>query len=256
VTAHDRKHRSRLRAVAGRARRGWYRLTDPRRLEELRGERMVFRSLEREGLLERFRGGRILEIGPKHGHDSLLLAGLGPQELVLVDLPEKRELVDAWLSRVTAFCPTRYLEMNLLYAPPAEISRLGTFDLVWCLGVVYHNVEQVRLLRRLFNLCKPQGALVLESATVRDRRLVNRNVVEIHWPRQYRDTATITHLPSRLALKSWLEMVGFSEVEIRDFYSRRTGWQRAVLTAARPTEPRPYLSYASGSEPWIAGEAS
>jgi SAM-dependent methyltransferase len=235
----------------------WWALTDPTRVAESRGERIVFRHLERTGFLSRFAGARILEIGPKHGADSRLLAGLGPSELVLLDLPEKDELVASWLPEIRGIAPTRYVSANLLYLTPDDLAELGEFDLVWCLGVVYHNVEQLRLLRRLFHLTRIGGAVVLESSTTRDRRLADKNVVEIHWPEPYRRERTITHHPSRLALKSWLEMVGFGDVRIEPAYSRATAWQRAVLTGLRPEQPLPYLSYV-GEEapPWIAGEAT
>src|SRR5439155_15404818 len=129
----------------------WWALTDPRRLAEARG-RIVFETLERSGFLERARGGRILEVGPKHGRDSVLLAGLEPCELVLLDLPEKNELVRDWLLEVESRAPTRYVQGNLLYLEPEELAALGRFELVWCCGVLYHNVEQLRLLRRLFHL--------------------------------------------------------------------------------------------------------
>jgi SAM-dependent methyltransferase len=165
--------------------------------------------------------------------------------------------VQQWLEEIEARCPTRYVVGNLMYLSPDELAELGTFDLIWCLGVVYHNVEQLRLLRRLFRLARPQGLLVIESATTRNRRLVNKNVVEVHWPDLYRGQRTITHLPSRLAIKSWLEMVGFAEVTIEQVYSRHTGWQRAVLTGVRPTEPKPYLSYVGeDAPPWVAGDAT
>jgi SAM-dependent methyltransferase len=235
------------------ARRRWWALTDPRHLEEVRGERVVFRRLERQGRLERFRGGRILEIGPKHGEDSRLLASLDPSELVLLDLPEKDALVHGWLADVDA----HYVSGNLLYMRAEEIGALGVYDLVWCLGVVYHNVEQLRLLRRLFHLTRTNGMVVVESSTTRDRRLADRNVVEIHWPRTYRGERTITHHPSRLALKSWLEMVGFADVRIEDVFSRYASWQRAVVTGVRPAEPKPYLSYVGeDAPPWVAGDAT
>lgn len=176
---------------------------------------------------------------------------------MLLDLPEKDELVQQWLPEIQALCPTRYVTGNLMYLPPDELAALGTFDLVWCLGVVYHNVEQLRLLRRLFHLTRPHGLVVIESATTRDRRLADRNVVEVHWPDLYRGQRTITHLPSRRALASWLEMVGFAEVEVEPVYSRHTGWQRAVLTGVRPAEPAPYLSYVGeDAPPWVAGDAT
>jgi SAM-dependent methyltransferase len=217
----------------------------------------VFEHLRLAGRLDRFRGGRILEIGPKHGEDSRLLAGLEPAELVLLDLPEKDALVQQWLPGLEALCPTRYVTGNLMYLSPDELGSLGTFDLVWCLGVVYHNVEQLRLLRRLFHLTRTNGLVVVESATTRNRELEDKNVVEIHWPDLYRGQRTITHLPSRLALKSWLEMVGFADVQIEQVYSRYTGWQRAVLTGVRPAEPKPYVSYAGeDAPPWVAGDAT
>jgi SAM-dependent methyltransferase len=217
-------------------------LVDPQWRKELAGERTVFTSLERLGELERFRDGRILEIGPKHGQDSRLLAGLRPAELVLVDLPQKREVVAAWLPSVPG---ARYVEGNVLYLEPHELANLGRFDLIFCLGVLYHNVEQIRLLRRLYELTAKDGLVVIESATTRDRRLASRNVVEIHWPTQYGGQRTMTHLPSRRAIVSWMEMVGFSHVRVVSAYSRPVRWQRAIVLGRRSSDDTPYLNYGS-----------
>jgi len=254
--ATERTLGSRVWSAYTRTRSLWWRVSDPRRLDEARG-RIVFEQLQKSGFLDRFAGKRILEIGPKHGEDSRLLAALRPAELVLLDLPEKEDQVGSWLPEVEALCPTRFVVGNLLYLSAEEQAALGSFDLVWCLGVVYHNVEQLRLLRRLFHLTNPEGAVVVESSTTRDPALADKNVVEVHWPDLYRGQRTITHHPSRLALKSWLEMVGYADVRVEDVYSRYTGWQRAVLTGRRPVEPTPYLSYVGdAAEPWVAGDAT
>ena len=217
---------------------------------------MVFDHLAAENGFASLTSPRILEIGPKHGEDSVLLASLAPSELLLVDLPEKRQVIDAWLPELSERVPTRLIEGNLLYLDPDEIRALGTFDLVWCLGVLYHNVEQLRLLRRLFTLCAPGGLVVIETSTTRNLLLTHRNVVEVHWPKPYRDTQTVTHLPSRRAVASWLEMVGFSDVRVVPAYSWFTGWQRAVLTGVRPEQDRPYASYSPGhGDIWPAGDA-
>lgn len=232
-----------LGSVQFRVGKLWSRLFDPRRIAELSDERVVFHRLLEQGFLAGLEGKRILEIGPKHGQDSVLLATLRPGELVLLDLPEKAPMVRKWLQDVSGRCPTRYVEANILYMTPEEYQNLGTFDLIWALGVLYHNVEQVRLLKRLFDLCSVDGRIVIESATTRDKTLEGRNAVEVCWPRTYRDVPTITHLPSRLAIKSWLEMVGFADVTIRDVYSRAIGWQRAVLSGTKRHDARPYRSY-------------
>lgn len=243
--------------LQSRAAAGLASLTDRRRRRELAGTRMVFDRLSRDGVLAGLASPRIVEIGPKHGEDSVLLASLRPSELVLVDLPEKREEIDRWLPSLAERAPVRLVEANLLYLAPDELAALGRFDLVWCLGVLYHNVEQLRLLRRLHTLCAPGGLVVVETATTRNVLLSRRNVVELHWPRPYRGTQTVTHLPSRRAVASWLEMVGFADVRIVPAYSWYTGWQRAVLTATRPAGDTAYASYEDRhGRRWRAGEAT
>jgi SAM-dependent methyltransferase len=199
-------------------------------------EPMAYRVHLLEELLESagrdaFRAGRILEIGPRDGLDSRRLGGLHPALLVLIDLPEKREVTQAWVA--TLPCPHWYIEANFMYMPAAEIEALGRFDLIWCTGVLYHNAEQLRFLRRLYKLLDAGGWLVLESATLRGpRRLREGCYVQIHYPRTYRDTGTVTHLPTAGAVRAWLGMAGFSDVrdsrcfekDNRDLLGVRAAW--------------------------------
>jgi 2-polyprenyl-3-methyl-5-hydroxy-6-metoxy-1,4-benzoquinol methylase len=158
-----------------------------------------------------FQKKRLLEIGPKDGLDSKRLASLQPSELVMIDLPEKKQQVVAWLSDIS--CPHKYIEANFMYLPQEEYLSLGKFDLIWCTGVLYHNAEQLRLLRKLYKLLNSGGYLVLESATLRlAKSLRDGCYVEIHYPETYRNTGTITHLPTANAIKTWLRMVGFPEI--------------------------------------------
>jgi 2-polyprenyl-3-methyl-5-hydroxy-6-metoxy-1,4-benzoquinol methylase len=255
---HDSIAAAGLLPLAHRVKRAWLRVADQRQLAENDGERVVFRWLERRGDLGGLTGKRILEIGPKHGLDSRLLAGLEPAELVLVDLPEKTPQVRTWLPEVEERCTVRFEEANLLYLSESERETLGTFDLVWCAGVVYHNVEQLRLLRRLFDLCADGGRAVVESSTARSRWVRGRNAVELHWPRPFNGVPTVTHLPSRLAVRSWLEMVGFVDVEICDVYSRAVARNRTVVVGRRAFGSEGYSSYeASGLNPvYRAGAAA
>jgi tRNA (mo5U34)-methyltransferase len=218
--------------------------TNTRRGRELSGARVVFDHLRPELRP----GGRILEIGPKHGLDTRLLATLEPTELVTIDLPEKAEAIASWLPEIPN---VRHIEANVLGLGERERAELGRFDIVWCLGVLYHNVEQLRLLRRLYELTAEGGIVVVESATTRSRILAGRNVVELHWPETYRGVPTITHLPTRRAIASWLEMVGFADVRVRDVYSRGLRWQRAVLTGRRDPDASSYAGYGV----YVAGTA-
>ena len=69
------------------------------------------------------------------------------------------------------------------------------------------------MLRRLFTLLRPGGFLVLESATLRgSRRLRAQPVVRVYFPDTYRNTGTITHLPTAAAINAWLGMAGFEAI--------------------------------------------
>ncbi|MBL8833942.1 MAG: methyltransferase domain-containing protein [Rhodospirillales bacterium] len=158
-----------------------------------------------------FAGKRILEIGPRDGLDSRRLAGLRPAELVMLDLPEKGTVNREWLAGID--CPKRYIEANYLYMEAPARAALGRFDLVWFTGVLYHNAEQLRMLRLLFRQLVPDGWLVLESSTLRGPKALRDGAfVQIHWPQTFRDTGTITHLPSAGAVRAWLDMAGFGPI--------------------------------------------
>jgi 2-polyprenyl-3-methyl-5-hydroxy-6-metoxy-1,4-benzoquinol methylase len=247
--------KSGIRRGVQRAKNLWAKTTDPKRRKELAGTRLVFDHLSQRDFMTSLKGKRILEIGPKHGNDSRLLASLEPEELVLIDLPEKRELVERWLPDLPG--NVRFIPGNLLYLGSETLAELGQFDLVWCLGVLYHNVEQLRLLKRLFDLTGTNGHAVVESSTTRHRVLRHMNAVEIHWPRTFRDVPTITHMPSKKAIKSWMEMVGFEDVRVENAYSRDTGRQRAVLSAQKSAQSEAYMSYGfTGENPdYVAGGA-
>ncbi|MFC1543368.1 class I SAM-dependent methyltransferase [Candidatus Neomarinimicrobiota bacterium] len=227
---------------------------DPFLISEILGERFVFIRLKQLGLLENCQNKRILEIGPKHGKDSLLLAGLDPMELVLLDLPEKDAMIQKWLPTVSSKVKTTYLQGNLLYLKPETYRQLGKFDLIWCTGVLYHNAEQLRLIKRLFDLCNLDGSVVLESEITNRKKLQKLNAVEIHWPDPFKDVPTITHLPSPIAMKSWMEMAGFQNVDIRKVLSRYLGRTRAVLTGMRTARSKTYLSY--NNPAFIVGDST
>lgn len=228
IPRRDLVQRSMRRAIRRFGSRSLRRV-HPRLAEEFNDERVVFRRLHERGFFGGFRGGRILEVGPKHGEDSRLLAGLGPSELVMVDLPWKRELVDSWLAGIAG--PKRYVEANLL--DYSDLGDLGSFEIVWCTGVLYHTVEQARLVRILWELTQPGGRMVIESAVSSGKGVRDPNLVRIHWPHLYRGIPTITHRPTRTAIKSWMEMAGFEDAAVVDVYTRATARRRAVLAGTR-----------------------
>jgi SAM-dependent methyltransferase len=110
--------------------------------------------------LDRLRGKRVLEIGPKFGFHTLWVdRNLAPSELVLCELPRKIPETGAWRDQIA--CKHRWIYESILAAE--ELFELDPFDLVLCLGVIYHNAHPARLLNILNRVTRPGGHLLLES---------------------------------------------------------------------------------------------
>lgn len=167
--------------------------------------------------LDHFKNKRLLEIGPKEGDDTKRLLNLLPSEYILFDLPDKKDDHKNWIHLLNK--NNKLLIDNFLYISKEEYEKLGKFDLIYFTGVLYHNPEQLRFIKKLYDKLNNGGILVLETATVRNLFLKNKNVVEVWYPNTYRNTSTITHLPSKKAVLSWLRMVGFEKVYESNCYS-------------------------------------
>ena len=109
------------------------------------------------------------------------------------------------------------------------------------------------MIRQLFDFVKPGGLVVIESATARRPRLRDEACVEI-WHgidkatmKRYHLSTNVTHLPSRRAIKAWMEMVGFIDVLTSSCHhkvTRRLGRNRAAFIAQRPEIDRAHGYYA------------
>ena len=170
----------------------------------------LFKDLIENFGTDRFKNKRFLEIGPKDGEDTERLQKLSPEQIILFDLPDKSVQNEEW--KHTLGEKDKLYIKNFLYLDKKEYDDIGKFDLIYFTGVLYHNPEQLRFIKKLYDKLNIGGVLVLESATIRNRLNRKSNLVEVWYPDTYRGTTTITHLPSKAAIKSWLRMVGFSKI--------------------------------------------
>ncbi len=204
-----------------------------------------------------FENKRILEIGPRDGLDTFRLEKLKPREIVIFDLPDKTQNNLKWMEKLNV--DFKFIEKNFMYLSKNEYAELGKFDLIYFTGVLYHNPEQLKFIYKLYEKLNNNGSLVLESATTRKRSLVNKNIVEIYFPKTYRDTSTVTHLPSKKAINSWLQMVGFNNIFISncyDFENLNIKKFRHAVIAIKKNDDRPSVYYSnqiSKSDYFIGG---
>lgn len=110
--------------------------------------------------ISRFRGARMLEVGPKYGvHSRWIDRELAPSELVFSDFASDRHLHEPWVSGLEH--PHRFVYGDLREA--RELLELEPFDLVFFLGVLYHSIHHLSLLGMLNRVTRPGGVMLFET---------------------------------------------------------------------------------------------
>jgi tRNA (mo5U34)-methyltransferase len=149
-------------------------------------------------------GQRVLDVGSNAGYDPFMFNLRGAAAVLAC---EPYEFIEQ----------ARFLES--VYQTGVDFQRIGwrelsqeehgSFDLVHCHGVLYHEVDPLGLLARLHEMTAPGGTLLLGSMMLADpiRADLWRFV-----PRAYYNDATWWWVPGPLALRSMIESAGF-EVE-------------------------------------------
>tara|TARA_Y100001958_G_C21244547_1_gene573784 strand:+ start:1743 stop:2519 length:777 start_codon:yes stop_codon:yes gene_type:complete len=207
--------------------------------------------------IEYFKNKKILEIGPKDGEDTLRLETLQPESITLIELP----LVKNKNHHLNKFY-TDYLKSNLeklnvknklifanfQYMSKDEYDLLGKFDLIWFTGVLYHNPEQLKLIKKLYNLLEYNGVLVLETSTTRNSKLKKQTAIEIKNQGHY-------FFPTKKAVNLMLSMVGFEETYESKCFNKenfnKNNIRMAVIAKKNKTDSKKFYR----SE-YIFGEAT
>ena len=156
--------------------------------------------------VERFRGARVLEVGPKYGvHARWIDRELAPSELVFSDFASDQELHAKWVDSMRS--PHRFVYGDLRAA--WGLLDLEPFDLVFFLGVLYHSVHHLPLLGMLNRVTRPGGTMLFET-TVDSRPDA---VVRLRWPESGKAKAvpSIQAVRLELAWTGWRKVTRFTD---------------------------------------------
>lgn len=187
-------------------------------------------------------GKRVLDIGCNAGFDTFMLASMNPAEIIGIEpSPFYYQALFLW---TVYHCPNlRFLHTGW---QSLDHAALGTFDLINCEGILYHEHSPAQLLIALYSLLAPGGRLILETHVTLDdddkARFVEGNFWgDINW-------WWIPSVPTTCAL---LRACGYDDVQVRasnpvpsknpaDPLRTLEGVPvggRAFITARRPTDP-------------------
>jgi SAM-dependent methyltransferase len=193
--------------------------------EELPDLTLVPDALGRVVDVDRFRGARVLEVGPKYGvHARWIDRELAPSELVFSDFASDSHLHAKWSDSLSS--PHRFVFGDLKDA--TELLELEPFDLVFFLGVLYHSIHHLPLLGMLNRVTKPGGTMLFET-TIDPRPDA---LVRLRWP----DNGKAKGVPTIQAVRLELAWTGWRKVTRLTDY--RPGSSEALFLCEKTDELR------------------
>lgn len=99
------------------------------------------------------------------------------------------------------------------------------FDMLFCLGVLYHRSDPIATLKALYNGLNPNGELILDTFM-----LDGDEPVALCPAKTYSKIPNVYFVPTINALKNWLERAKFKDIEILEIKKtdaneqRKTAW--------------------------------
>jgi tRNA (mo5U34)-methyltransferase len=151
-------------------------------------------------LPEDMSGMRILDVGSNAGYDPFMFARRGSTDVLACEpwqfIEQARFLEEIYRTGVD-FQPLKWEDLD-----PAVH---GTFDLVQCHGVLYHEIHPMAMLQRLRAMLAPGGTLLLGSMMLGDPAL---SEYARFVPGAYYGDDTWWWVPGRLCLRWMIEAAG------------------------------------------------
>ena len=120
------------------------------------------------------------------------------------------------------------LQFELLGVEHAPLFT-GLFDLVLCLGVVYHQRDPLSCLQGIFKSMRPGARMILESQVI-----PGDETMALFAPERYAKARNVYFIPTAECLKSWALRAGF--VDVRIISVAEVGADEQRSTALAPYE--------------------
>lgn len=150
----------------------------------------------------------VLDIGCWTGGVSLILNKLGAK---VVAIDEIKKYTHALSYLVDSFGLENFDCKYLSLYDLEQANLVSKFDLVFCLGVIYHLSDPIIALRRIYNAMKPGGILCIESMSIDSAQ----SICEYEGPsRRKGNFGWNWFVPSPRAIFQLLDDTGFEDIKV------------------------------------------
>ena len=184
----------------------------------------------------------ILDVGGGSGYHGFRMLGAGANQVMVIDpsclfyhqFMAIRHFVESKNTSRASYLEDGYLKDSQLQdihfipvgledLPSSKDAGNQLFDVVFCMGVLYHRASPFEHLHQLRDQLQAGGHLILETLVVDG----DATTVLVP-PDRYAMMNNVYFLPSVSALTLWLEKVGFTEVQCIDVSTTTPDEQRAT----------------------------
>ena len=174
-----------------------------------------------KGYLGNVEGKRILDIGSSNGYYMFRLAANDPSMVVGVE-PQH-----SFFYQYLAL--QKYLNLENVFCLPIRFDQFpltnNYFDMVFCMGVLYHRKSPVEMLQDIHKTMKNGGDIFVENLV-----LETKQGLCLFPESRYAKMRNVFFIPDLKCMEFWLERAGFSNIECLDVSKttikeqRKTEW--------------------------------
>ncbi|MCK5543507.1 MAG: tRNA 5-methoxyuridine(34)/uridine 5-oxyacetic acid(34) synthase CmoB [Desulfobacterales bacterium] len=164
---------------------------------------------------------RILDIGSSNGYYMFKLAVENP--LMVLGVEPQHSFYYQYLAL------QKYLNLENVFCLPIKFEEFPVmndyFDIVFCMGVLYHRKSPVEMLQGVHKLMRKGGNLIVENLV-----LESKEGLCLFPESRYAKMRNVFFIPDLKCMQSWLERAGFSDIKCIDVTKttieeqRQTDW--------------------------------
>ncbi|MBF0204484.1 MAG: tRNA 5-methoxyuridine(34)/uridine 5-oxyacetic acid(34) synthase CmoB [Desulfamplus sp.] len=160
---------------------------------------------------------RVLDIGSSNGYYMFRMAAQNPK--MVLGLEPQYTFYFQYLAL------QKYLNLENIFCLPVSFDDLPAitsyFDTVFCMGVLYHRKSPLDMLKKINELMRRGGELILENLIIESDQHICLFPEE-----RYAKMRNVFFIPSIKVMESWLKRTGFGNIRCIDISRTETEEQR------------------------------